>query len=64
MLLIFRGGGYWRGALISKILLFGGVLIGEGHLLESWRLLEIIREWALITSFTVLPCIGINFTYW
>ena len=39
----FLGGAYWRGALISKVLLFGGALIGEGHLLESGRLLDQLR---------------------
>ena len=39
----FLGGAYWRGALISKILLFGGVLIGEGRLLESGRLSDHLR---------------------
>ena len=38
----FWGGAYWRGALISKILLFGGALI---------------REWALIRSFAYVAII-------
>ena len=39
----FLGGAYWRGAPMSKILLFGGALIGEGRLLESGRLLDHFR---------------------
>ena len=31
---------YWRGALISKILIFGGALIGEGRLIESGRFFD------------------------
>ena len=31
------------GALISKILLYGGALFGEGRLLESGRLLDHLR---------------------
>ena len=44
-LLIFQGGTYWRGAVISKILLFfgGGALIREGRLLQSERLLDHLR---------------------
>ena len=50
ILLIFRvtffwGGGerFWRGALISKILLFGGPLLRGGRLLESGRSSDHLR---------------------
>ena len=59
ILLIFRGGAYWGGALISKILLFWGRrLLGRGANFENLTFFG--GGGALIRSFTVLR----HFDFW